>query len=176
MLVPGRKGDSPLLISVMRYKHRVLSFSLIFLSKAPISPFCYRLVSGINVHVASAVLPKVLNAFPDTIPIPVAGLVFYKRVTLHLAVFKMLFKSACHQWKQFCLLLSTVIPAVGLFSGALTLVWGMLVLTCCLLWKFWFLLANFWFPWSGRELEYSLNWKGEALTCDWRSASQNQKV
>lgn len=91
MLVPEERGDSPLLISVMRYKHKVLSFSLLFLSKAPISPFCYRLVSGINVHVASAVLPKVLNAFP------VAGLVFYKCVTLHLAGFKMLFKSACHQ-------------------------------------------------------------------------------
>lgn len=35
------------------------------------------------------------------------------------------------------------------------------VLSCCGNFGFCFL-----FPWSGRELEYSLNWKGKALTCD----------
>lgn len=66
VLLPEERGDSPILISVMRYKHKVLSFSSMFLSKVPISPFCSRLVLGINVHVASAALPKVLNALPDT--------------------------------------------------------------------------------------------------------------
>lgn len=58
--------------------------------------------------------PKSLMPSLIQIPVPVAGMVFYKRVTLHLAGFKMLFKIACHQWKQFYLLLSTVIPAEGL--------------------------------------------------------------
>jgi len=73
VLVPEEKGDSPLLISLMRYKVIIPSFSLIFLSKAPVSPFCYRLCQELMFTWCMQCCSKslIVIAFRDTVPFPV---------------------------------------------------------------------------------------------------------